>query len=473
FLKKAGLGSVGLAALGLSPASALNLRSDSLSFSDSDDEYLNIDTESNDIAKDKLNSLFLKSIDKNGVNLDYAKKRVESALVSDNVKSIMKKDFDKTANNFRIAFKRFGEVKNYVLKKGGYLNIEKIKDIVNESIFDVKEYKILICSEFENRMKKSVDIDKIDFNTPFSEKQKANINCALDNLGFKNDDVLFVWAVKGEDLLKSWKIRRSEIDNIRPELARANSNGANIYCNMNRLVPDPASAKKSEYNRLQHTIFLDIDTKNASASDIFRQAKAILGKPSMVVQSSHGNYHGYWITENECEFEKLSVIMRGLSNEIGLDHTHDIARQMRLPGFFNKKDDKNDLAFIIENRNIRLDDERLYEVYKKYLVFEEEKQQKILENRTIRNEKRNNQNFTKTEDFSLEEIFDYFSQKVGEKYKSQSEADFAFALYSFSKNYDEDNIKDFLKIKSERKHNAENYAQKLVEKAGGYSVKPS
>jgi len=42
FLKKAGLGFGGLAALGLSPASALNLRSNSLSFSDNNNEYLNI-----------------------------------------------------------------------------------------------------------------------------------------------------------------------------------------------------------------------------------------------------------------------------------------------------------------------------------------------------------------------------------------------------------------------------------------------
>lgn len=45
FLKKAGLGTAGLAALGFSPASALNIRSNSLSFSDSNKNYLNINTD--------------------------------------------------------------------------------------------------------------------------------------------------------------------------------------------------------------------------------------------------------------------------------------------------------------------------------------------------------------------------------------------------------------------------------------------
>ena len=42
FLKKTGLGIAGLAALGVSPASALNIKSDSLSFEDSTNEYLDI-----------------------------------------------------------------------------------------------------------------------------------------------------------------------------------------------------------------------------------------------------------------------------------------------------------------------------------------------------------------------------------------------------------------------------------------------
>ena len=61
-------------------------------------------------------------------------------------------------------------------------------------------------------------------------------------------------------------------------------------------------------------------------------------KPSIIVESSPGKYHYYWITKTT-NFEEWDKVMQRMVDDHGCDHkARDISRVLRIPGFTHKKD---------------------------------------------------------------------------------------------------------------------------------------
>lgn len=66
--------------------------------------------------------------------------------------------------------------------------------------------------------------------------------------------------------------------------------------------------------------------------------------PSLIVNTSPGKYHYYWLTSTT-DFEQWGQVMNGIANTYGSDaNSRDIVRVLRLPGFYHHKKD----AFLSE-----------------------------------------------------------------------------------------------------------------------------
>lgn len=127
-----------------------------------------------------------------------------------------------------------------------------------------------------------------------------------------------------------------------------------IYFSVNRLRKDATSRKSSCFYHKQRVLYFDVDCdKNANALKKFNELrqKYNLPAPTFVVQTSSQNYQVYYVLNNEYDFTKLQKIMKFVNDNIGLDHTHDIARVLRLPTFFNRKPDKNFLVQVVEQNS--------------------------------------------------------------------------------------------------------------------------
>ncbi|MBX9581461.1 MAG: RepB family DNA primase [Gemmataceae bacterium] len=89
------------------------------------------------------------------------------------------------------------------------------------------------------------------------------------------------------------------------------------------------------------SLWLDLD-RCRPAEALARVAGAGLPDPSLVVDSGHGT-HLYWRLAEPVttEVARVEGVIKGLAGWVGGDHTHDLARVLRLPGTMNRKDERN------------------------------------------------------------------------------------------------------------------------------------
>ena len=128
-------------------------------------------------------------------------------------------------------------------------------------------------------------------------------------------------------------------------LRHLNATGHDIFVSMNPIRPKTQSREKAdvlEVRRLQ----LDLD-KNGP--DSLRQLLSDvnaghLPAPAAVIRSSHQNYQVIWhTTPSTWKPDAAEDTMRRLASRYGGDSSvADVARVMRLPGFRNKKPERDD-----------------------------------------------------------------------------------------------------------------------------------
>lgn len=114
-----------------------------------------------------------------------------------------------------------------------------------------------------------------------------------------------------------------------PELTRLNKDVFCIYVGINETKTN--SRKLADIVKCR-AIWVEDDTVRDSPRKDFPIP------PSMVVESSLGKYHYYWLTETD-KFDEWNAVMATMVNDWGCDiQAKDLSRVMRLPGFNHRKD---------------------------------------------------------------------------------------------------------------------------------------
>ncbi len=103
----------------------------------------------------------------------------------------------------------------------------------------------------------------------------------------------------------------------------------------------PAGGGKSSDIPLARCVWIDLDHVKPEEAAA-RIAEKKLPRPSLMMDSGHG-VHLYWrltqpvVFSSEEDREAFQSIVRGVGQGVGGDHTHDLARLLRLPGTWNIK----------------------------------------------------------------------------------------------------------------------------------------
>lgn len=113
-----------------------------------------------------------------------------------------------------------------------------------------------------------------------------------------------------------------------PVLAQINAQGAGVFVMVNE--GDQKGRKKENVIRAR-ALFVDLD-----GSPLAPVVHAAV-KPHLVVESSPGRYHAYWLVK-DCALDQFPQLQAALAEKFGGDPTvKDLPRVMRLPGFFHQK----------------------------------------------------------------------------------------------------------------------------------------
>ena len=180
-------------------------------------------------------------------------------------------------------------------------------------------------------------------------------NAAVDYLNrlYQPDDRLAIVAVgrHGPDPKVEQRVVTARAA-VRPGYQRflrhLNASGHDIFVSMNPIRPGTRSREKAdvlEVRRLQ----LDLDKKGPdSLRKVLSDVNAgHLPAPTAVVRSSRRNYQVLWhANPGAWTPDAAEDAMRRLAGQYGDSSVADVARVMRLPGFRNKKPERDDAPVV-------------------------------------------------------------------------------------------------------------------------------
>jgi predicted P-loop ATPase len=178
--------------------------------------------------------------------------------------------------------------------------------------------------------------DSFQFNP---ERSQAELYIELLT-GDKNTRVTFMAALPDE----VWKAKNKDVNAKKPtarhffgslsecfaDLEKLNKQGWGIYCTVQETT---SKSRKTENIGKVRACFVDIDVVGNQPN--------YHKPPSFVVQSSKGKFHPYWVlsTPEQLSKEDFKEYQQHLIKKYSGsdDCVHDLARVMRLPGFFHTK----------------------------------------------------------------------------------------------------------------------------------------
>jgi len=116
-----------------------------------------------------------------------------------------------------------------------------------------------------------------------------------------------------------------------------NLRGGNIYLSVNSLQAEATSRTRAQVQTIRH-VYLDIDEDGpAVLAKILSDAR--IPQPNYVLNTSPGKFQTLWKVE-EFTLEQAERLQRAMAAEFGADEAVvDVARVLRVPGFYNKKYD--------------------------------------------------------------------------------------------------------------------------------------
>ncbi len=124
------------------------------------------------------------------------------------------------------------------------------------------------------------------------------------------------------------EVLHGAFDQVVTQLIAKNNLGCGIFVTINRT---DGKGRKRENIREVRAVFVDLD--GTPPEPVLNAAL----EPHIVVKSSPGRFHAYWLVEN-ITLEEFTVIQKALASLFGGDpQVVDLSRVMRLPGFYHLK----------------------------------------------------------------------------------------------------------------------------------------
>src|SRR5437588_6973019 len=120
-------------------------------------------------------------------------------------------------------------------------------------------------------------------------------------------------------------------------LTDLNRRGAGVFVTVNET---DGRGRTAENIKRVRALFIDLDGTPLPAEDAFHV------KPHIIIESSPGRWHCYWLVTN-CTLDQFNALQRRLIRNYDSDKSvHDLPRVMRLPGFVHQKVDKHGRASV-------------------------------------------------------------------------------------------------------------------------------
>lgn len=127
---------------------------------------------------------------------------------------------------------------------------------------------------------------------------------------------------------------------LRDRLVGDSAKGLNVSVTINTIEGE---SRKTECVTKVNAVFIDCDNQ----SHTLEQLKSFPVEPHMVVETSPGNFHVYWLVR-DCGLNEFRSIQKALAAHFQTDQqVCDLARAMRLPGTINWKRSKPFLTRIV------------------------------------------------------------------------------------------------------------------------------
>lgn len=136
-------------------------------------------------------------------------------------------------------------------------------------------------------------------------------------------------------------------DRFQGWLRHLNARGHDIFIGMNPMRAGTRGREKGDVARVRR-LQLDLDS---NGPDSLRRVLADvtagrLPAPAIVVRSSKDHYQVLWHTAEGWAPDRAEDTMARLAERYAGDNVNDVARCMRLPGFRNKKQGRDDAAVV-------------------------------------------------------------------------------------------------------------------------------
>ena len=155
---------------------------------------------------------------------------------------------------------------------------------------------------------------------------------------FKPDDRIAVVLLNrrtGAALQRIAAAERVAAPEFQAWLRHMNAQKHEVYVSMNTLKEGAGRRTKEDVGRIRH-VYLDFDDNGTAAVEALLKRED-LPEPNYVISSSPDKWQVIWKIEG-CSKHEAEGIERGLVSDTGADPAViDVARVLRLPGFYNHK----------------------------------------------------------------------------------------------------------------------------------------
>ncbi|MGB2638640.1 MAG: DNA-primase RepB domain-containing protein [Candidatus Acidiferrum sp.] len=162
------------------------------------------------------------------------------------------------------------------------------------------------------------------------------------NDNFKPSDRIAVLVLNrhlGETTQRITTAQKAASPEFQAWLRYKNANGADIYVGMNPLKQEASTRTKDDIGAIRH-LYIDLDHGGSTALEAIENSD-LVPQPNYVLDTSPDKFQVVWKTEG-ITLEEAEALQHAMVREFGGDPAAtDSTRVLRLPGFANKKYDRD------------------------------------------------------------------------------------------------------------------------------------
>ncbi len=159
---------------------------------------------------------------------------------------------------------------------------------------------------------------------------------------FKPSDRIAVLVLNrnlGETTQRITTAQKAASPEFQAWLRYKNANGADIYVGMNPMKQDASTRTKGDIETIRH-VYVDLDHGGSAALDEIKNSD-LVPQPNYVLNTSPDKFQVVWKVEG-ITLEEAESLQHAMVREFGGDPAAtDATRVLRLPGFANKKYDRD------------------------------------------------------------------------------------------------------------------------------------